>query len=134
MPKRRDWGGWAIIHADAPKNGAFCGGCIYCDHEDGACTITSASIWDIGKGGWRKCKHYTLYSIADTFKHKLEEFDFSGASEYLKEHSSYITEKDYAQIRGVLDEFRPNLNIKIARLIQVSIIQKPRLKVSIWAK
>lgn len=106
MPKRRDWGGWARIHADVPKNGAFCGGCIYCDHEDGACTITSASIWDIGKGGWRKCKHYTLYSIADTFKHKLEEFDFSGASEYLKEHSGYITEKDYAQIRGILDEFQ----------------------------
>ena len=106
MPKRRDWGGWARIHADVPKNGAFCGGCIYCDHEDGACTITSASIWDIGKGGWRKCKHYTLYSVVDTFKYKLEKLDCAGISEYLKEHSAYITKEDYAQMQEVLEEFQ----------------------------
>ena len=105
MPKRRNWGDWATIHADVPKNGAFCGGCIYCDHEDGACTITSASIWDIGQGGWRKCKHYTLYSVVDTFKYKLEQLDFGGVSEYLKAHRAYITEKDLAKMQEILNEF-----------------------------
>lgn len=61
MPKRGNWGDWAII--DLPPleiKKASCYACINYIQEDGSCSKTPIIPKKDGKNNWRKCKYFKL--------------------------------------------------------------------------
>lgn len=61
MPKRGNWGDWAVI--DLPKLAVEKASCLTCIHyieEDGSCAKTPIIPRIDGKERWKKCKHFQL--------------------------------------------------------------------------